>query len=80
MTSETSQGTGVVPPVIEARVKKIITVDGLSFKDLNGNGQLDPYEDWRRPVAERVDDLVGRMSLEQKGRPDADRHAQRHLR
>ena len=26
---------------------KILTVAGFAFKDLNKNGQLDPYEDWR---------------------------------
>ncbi len=26
---------------------KILTVKGLAFKDLNKNGNLDPYEDWR---------------------------------
>lgn len=26
-------------------VKELIEVDGLQFKDLNGNGQLDVYED-----------------------------------
>ena len=26
---------------------KIIYKDGLPFKDLNKNGQLDKYEDWR---------------------------------
>jgi beta-glucosidase len=53
-------------PRIEARAKPLLTVDGLTFKDLNGNGQLDPYEDWRRPVAERVEDLVCRMTLVEK--------------
>ena len=41
-------------------------MDGALFKDLDKNGVLDPYEDWRRPVAERADDLVGRMTLEEK--------------
>ncbi|MBN1934373.1 MAG: glycoside hydrolase family 3 C-terminal domain-containing protein [Anaerolineae bacterium] len=40
--------------------------DGLLFKDLNGNGKLDPYEDWRRPVEERVNDLIAQMTLEEK--------------
>ncbi len=44
---------------------KIISVDGLYFKDLNKNGQLDPYEDWRLPVEERAKDLAGRMTVEQ---------------
>ena len=42
------------------------TADGTSFRDLNGNGELDPYEDPRLPVEERVDDLLGRMTLEEK--------------
>ncbi len=25
----------------------VLRVDGLEFKDLNRNGKLDPYEDWR---------------------------------
>jgi beta-glucosidase len=29
---------------------KILTVEGLQFKDLNKNGKLDKYEDWRLPV------------------------------
>ena len=36
-------------------------VDGPLFKDLNKNGALDPYEDWRLPAEDRVDDLVERM-------------------
>ena len=53
-------------PVLGARVVDILRVDGALFKDLDKNGKLDPYEDWRRPVAERVDDLVSRMTLEEK--------------
>jgi beta-glucosidase len=41
-------------------------VDGRRVRDLNGNGELDPYEDPRRPVEERVEDLLGRMTLEEK--------------
>src|SRR5664279_5705725 len=44
---------------------KILTVDGLAFKDLNKNGKLDIYEDWRRPVDERAKDLASKMSVEQ---------------
>ncbi|MBM4458115.1 MAG: glycoside hydrolase family 3 protein [Chloroflexi bacterium] len=36
------------------------------FRDLNKNGQLDPYEDPRQPVAARVADLLGQMTLEEK--------------
>ncbi len=51
---------------VNATVKPIMTIDGSSFKDLNGNGQLDPYEDWRLPVAQRVEDLLSRMTLAEK--------------
>lgn len=44
---------------------KILTVDRLAFKDLNKNGTLDPYEDWRLPVDERAKDLATKMSVEQ---------------
>ena len=44
---------------------KIIQVDGLAFKDLNKNGKLDIYEDWRKPVAERAKDLAAKMTVEQ---------------
>ncbi len=54
------------PPEIGARAKPILIVDQLRFKDANANGKLDVYEDWRRPVAERVADLLAQMSLEEK--------------
>jgi beta-glucosidase len=44
---------------------KILTVDRYAFKDLNGNGQLDPYEDWRLTFDERAADLAAKMSIEQ---------------
>lgn len=44
---------------------KIITAKGLYFKDLNRNGKLDRYEDWRLSALERAKDLAGKMSNEQ---------------
>jgi len=41
-------------------------LDGRRARDLNGNGRLDPYEDPRLPVEERVDDLLGQMTLAEK--------------
>jgi beta-glucosidase-like glycosyl hydrolase len=38
----------------------------FTFRDLNKNGQLDPYEDPRRSIDERVEDLLSRMTLEEK--------------
>jgi beta-glucosidase len=55
MTLGYSQSSGI----------KILEVDGEFFKDLNRNGKLDPYEDWRNSVDERAKDLASRMSVEQ---------------
>jgi beta-glucosidase len=44
---------------------KILTLNGLKFKDLNKNGKLDKYEDWRLSAEERAKDLVAKMSIEQ---------------
>jgi beta-glucosidase len=43
----------------------IIREDGLVFKDLNKDGKLDPYEDWRLSPEERAQDLASRMSIAQ---------------
>src|SRR5437773_9597255 len=44
----------------------VLQKDGLQFKDLNRNGVLDPYEDWRLAPEQRARDLVTRMTLEEK--------------
>lgn len=43
----------------------IIESDGYAFKDMNKNGELDPYEDWRLSYEERAMDLVSKMTIEQ---------------
>ncbi|HEY5730483.1 MAG TPA: glycoside hydrolase family 3 N-terminal domain-containing protein [Anaerolineales bacterium] len=43
-----------------------LTQDGVTFRDLNKNGKLDIYEDARRPIEERVEDLLKQMTLEEK--------------
>ncbi|MCK4677143.1 MAG: glycoside hydrolase family 3 C-terminal domain-containing protein [Bacteroidales bacterium] len=44
---------------------KLIFDKGFAFKDLNKNGELDKYEDWRLTVDERAKDLASKMSIEQ---------------
>ncbi|MBO9696930.1 MAG: glycoside hydrolase family 3 protein [Sphingopyxis sp.] len=39
---------------------------GPASRDLNHNGILDPYEDARLSIEQRVDDLLPRMTLEEK--------------
>ena len=58
----------LVQKKIVARSKGIIEVDGLKFKDLDGTGELKPYEDWRLTPEERAKDLVSRMNNEEKAR------------
>ncbi|MGE0104322.1 MAG: glycoside hydrolase family 3 protein [Blastocatellales bacterium] len=58
--------TSTRQPVIGARVVNVLQIDGLLFKDLNKNGRLDVYEDWRRPIEDRVNDLVAQMTVEEK--------------
>jgi len=38
----------------------------LEGADLNRNGKVDPYEDSARPVEDRIEDLLGQMTLEEK--------------
>jgi beta-glucosidase len=40
--------------------------DGVEYRDLNGNDRMDPFEDSRLTVEERVADLLPRLSLEEK--------------
>lgn len=44
----------------------ILDVEGLTFRDLNKNGRLDPYEDPRQPIDIRVEDLLSQMTLAEK--------------
>ena len=46
--------------------KPTLTEGGHSFRDLNANGRLDPYEDSRQPVQARVEDLLSQMTLAEK--------------
>ena len=43
----------------------LLTVDGYAFKDLNRNGTLEPYEDWRLSAEERAEDLASRLPVEE---------------
>jgi len=45
---------------------ELIAVDGYAFKDLNQNGELDAYEDWRLSNEERAADLVAQMTGAEK--------------
>ena len=53
-------------PVLNPHVKSIIEVDGYQFIDLNSNGTLDVYEDWRLDADTRAADLVSQMTVREK--------------
>jgi len=44
---------------------KLVYDGGYAFKDLNKDGNLDIYEDWRLSADERAKDLASKMSIEQ---------------
>jgi beta-glucosidase len=50
-------------PDLGRRSAHLLSVGGLAFKDLNGNGKLDIYEDWRQSPERRARDLVRRLRL-----------------
>ena len=53
-------------PELGKQSAAILKVDNLEFKDLNKNGKLDPYEDWRLSSEARSKDLLSQMTLEEK--------------
>ncbi len=52
-------------PTLGVSSATILTYQGYAFKDLNRNGTLDIYEDWRRPALERAQDLAAQLSIEE---------------
>ncbi|WP_374184539.1 glycoside hydrolase family 3 protein [Klebsiella variicola] len=56
----------VAQPELGYRSATLIQRDGFQFKDLNHDGELNKYEDWRLPAEERADDLLKQMSLPEK--------------
>lgn len=44
---------------------KILYEDGFAFKDLNRNGRIDPYEDWRNDSDKRARNLANLLSIDE---------------
>lgn len=63
LSLETSQ---VPQPGLGARTKPLIEIDGQRFRDLDADGKLAPFEDWRLPALARARDLTARMTREEK--------------
>jgi beta-glucosidase len=60
--------SGAAPeqPSLGQRNVPLLQSGGLQFKDLNRNGILDKYEDWRLSPEQRTADLISRMTVEEK--------------
>jgi beta-glucosidase len=52
-------------PALGHRSAHLLHAGGFTFKDLNGNGKLDVYEDWRQSPEARAHDLVQRLRIEE---------------
>lgn len=61
-----AEGESYEQPELNPHSKSIIEVDGYQFIDLNGNGALDVYEDWRQDAETRAADLVSQMTAREK--------------
>jgi beta-glucosidase len=61
-----ARGTPVQRRAVVSHSLPVLERQGLRFKDLNKNGVLDLYEDWRLSPSARAEDLVRRMTLEEK--------------
>jgi beta-glucosidase len=46
----------------------IITVNGFTFSDLNRDGKLDKYEDYRLSTQDRIQDLINKMTDDERGK------------
>jgi beta-glucosidase len=44
----------------------LLSQDGYQFKDMNRDGKLNQYEDWRLSATQRANDLTRRMTLKEK--------------
>ena len=60
----TNQGGATLGYSKESGVQ-LLQSGGFAFKDLNRNGALDPYEDWRLDDETRAWDLANQMSGEE---------------
>ncbi len=50
--------------VVDVKARVVPIIDGC--RDLNKNGKIDSYENWRVPIEQRVEDLLSQMTLQEK--------------
>ena len=71
-TSETSRKDGWTkytqdgaPTIGVTDTAKVIQVNGYAFRDMNGNGKLDLWEDWRQPAEDRAEALAEELTIDE---------------
>jgi len=64
LSTITNEGGSILQYHKESGVT-LLEVDRFAFKDLNKNGVLDPYEDWRLAAHDRALDLASKMTIDQ---------------
>ena len=52
--------------VISTVSRRVLEIDGLYFKDIDGSGVFKPFDDWRLPPSERAAAYVKELTLEEK--------------
>lgn len=52
--------------VISTVSRNVIEKDGLYFKDIDGSGELKPFDDWRLPAAERAAAYAKELATDEK--------------
>ncbi|MCL2843090.1 MAG: glycoside hydrolase family 3 C-terminal domain-containing protein [Oscillospiraceae bacterium] len=65
MRTMTAEATNAARPDGVSTRAGFATVNFPVFRDLNRDGVLDPYEDWRLSDEERIADLASRMSVQE---------------
>lgn len=53
-------------PTIGTVSRRVIEQDGLTFKDIDGSGEVTPVNDWRLPAAERAAAYVKTLTVDEK--------------
>jgi len=61
-----TEKTKYTQPDLGVRTVQLLEENDFQFKDLNKNGKLDKYEDWRLSPVVRSEDLLSKMSVEEK--------------
>ncbi|STQ59393.1 periplasmic beta-glucosidase [Pseudescherichia vulneris] len=62
----TANAKDTLQPQLGHTSAPLLSQDGYQFKDLNRDGKLNQYEDWRLSAAQRAEDLLRQMTLKEK--------------